>query len=260
MATPESVRWLKVEALSCPSPETSEQLANLLDEHLTPIRNRSLIVLPEYLIHGEKLFDGKNPYGDPMVITLINYARSRGAHIVAGMVEESYPGEKYVTGLFVSPDGLIEKQRKQTPTSFEKSSGILPGIERTKSFNFRGLGCTLSIAMCIESFRLDKELRSLESEILVNPRGFDLDDPKYGTLSESWLSHNQDLARMGKRYVAGSTGNTGKGGALAEIIDFEGQVMVSTLKSREPASAILDLDLLQKYRRGEYKSTLVPHF
>lgn len=260
MATPESDRWLKVEALSCPSPKTNEQLANLLDEHLTPIRQRSLIVLPEYLIHGEKPFEGKTIYDDPMVTTLINYAQTKSAHIVAGMIEEPYPGEKYVTGLFISPDGLIERQRKQTPTSFEKSAGIIPGKEGTKTFNVRGVGSTLSIAMCIESFRLDRQLRSLESEILVNPRGFDLDDPKYGTLSESWLSHNQDLAKMGKRFVTGSTGYTGKAGALAEIIDFEGNVMVSTLKSREPVSAFIDLDLLQKYRRGEYKSMIVPHF
>jgi len=260
MRLPESERWLKIEALSCASPKTNEELANLLDEHLTPIREKSLIVLPEYFIHGSELFEGKNIYNDPMVTTLINYAQTKSAHIVAGVIEQTVSGEKYVTGLFISPDGLIERQRKQTPTSFEKSAGIIPGKEGTKTFNFRGLGSTLSIAMCIESFRLDEELRSLNSEILVNPRGFDLDDPAFGTFSHSWLTHNQDLARMGKRFVTGATGYTGKPGSLAEIIDFEGKILDSSIMPDRGVSAFADLDLLKKYREGRYTSRIVPRF
>jgi predicted amidohydrolase len=255
----ETTRGVNVEALSCSSPKSNEELINFLDGHFRLIREKSLIVLPEYFIQGEQLFRGKSIH-DPMVTTLINFAEVKGAHIVSGMIEQLKTGEKYVTGLFISPKGLIGKQRKQTPTSFERSSGIVAGEPETQVFTLsKGVG-TLSIVMCIEAFKLDQQLRKLPSEIFVNPRGFDLDDPRYGTLSQSWLSHNQDLARMGKRYVVGATGFSGKSGTLAEVIDFEGTILAKTLDANDPVSAFANLDLLEEYRAGKYQSKIVPRF
>jgi len=260
MPTPETGRGINIEALSCRSPKTNEELIKLLDENFAPVREKSLIVLPEYFLHGEGAFDGK-PLHDPMVTTLINFAKNKGAHIVSGMIEQTKVGEKYVTGLFISPSGLIEMQRKQTPTSFERSSGIIPGVAETQVFNLDKGTATLSVVMCIESFRLDAQLRRLTSDIFVNPRGFGLDDDKYGKFSETWLSHNQDLARMGKRFVVGATGFEKDNGQLAEIIDFQGMVLGSTLKPNEVVSAFADLDLLKEYREGRCKSKLfVPRF
>ena len=259
MAIPETGRGINIEALSYPSPKTNEELVKLLDENFRLVREKSLIVLPEYFLKGEDAFQGKS-IDDPMVMTLINFAETKGAHIVAGMIEQTDSGEKYVAGLFISPNGLIDKQRKQTPTSFERSSGIIPGSEGTRVFNLEGIQGTLSIAMCIESFRLDKQLRDLSSEIFVNPRGFDLDDPKYGHLSQKWLSHNQDLAMMGKRFVVGATGFGGKPGSLAEIIDFEGNVLVQTPLAGDKISAFANLYLLREYREGRYQSITVPRF
>jgi predicted amidohydrolase len=259
MTTSETGRGIDIEALSCRSPKTNEELIRILDGNFRLIREKSLIVLPEYFLRGEDTFDGKL-LRDPMITTLINFAQTKNAHIVSGMIEQTESGEKYVTGLFISPKGLIEKQRKQTPTSFERSSGITAGEPETKVFNLDGVSSTLSIAMCIESFKLDKLLRSLPSEILVNPRGFDLDNPAFGSLSESWLSHNQDLARMGKRFVVGATGYEGKSGSLAEIIDFEGNVMDYTLTPDNIVYASADLDLLRQYREGKYQSKIIPRF
>lgn len=259
MATPETDRGINIEALSYPSPKTNDELIKLLDNNFRLIREKTLVVLPEYFLKGEGVFEGKL-INDPMVTTLVNFAQTKNAHIVSGMIEQTEAGEKYVAGLFISPKGLIDKQRKQTPTSFERSSGIIPGSEGTRVFNLEGIQGTLSIAMCIESFKLDRLIRSLPSEILVNPRGFDLNDPKYGDLSQKWLSHNQDIAMMGKRFVVGATGFGGKPDSLAEIIDFEGNVLVQTPIAGHKISAFANLYLLREYREGRYTSRIVPRF
>jgi hypothetical protein len=82
----------------------------------------------------------------------------------------------------------------------------------------------------------------------------------YGKLSKAWLLHNQDLARMGKRFVVGATGFVAQPGSLAEIIDFEGKILKSTLKPNKIVSAFANLDLLNEYREGRYKSKIVPRF
>jgi predicted amidohydrolase len=259
MSTQESQNRIKIEALSCPSPKNTDVLIQMLDNNFSPIQRRSLIVLPEYFLRGEDLFGGIM-VSNPLVKTLIRFAQEKRTHIVTGMVEQEMRGNKYITGLFISPKGLVEKQRKQIPTSFERSSGIVSGQAETQTFNLEeGLG-TLSIAMCIESFKLDSNIRRIPADILVNPRGFDLNDPKYGSLSDAWLSHNQDLARMGKRFVVGATGYMGKTGSLAEIIDFEGNILAHTIKPLETVSATANLDLLREYRNGTYQSKTVPRF
>ncbi|HUC94465.1 MAG TPA: nitrilase-related carbon-nitrogen hydrolase [Candidatus Saccharimonadales bacterium] len=259
MATPETDRGINIKTLSCKSPENNEELVNLLDNYFGRVRKKSLIVLPEYFIHGEQPFGGRS-IDDTMVTTLLNFSETKNAHIVAGMIEQTDSGDKYVTGLFISPSGLIDTQRKSTPTSFEKLSGIVAGYNFPRTFKLENSLGTLSIVMCIESFRLDQQLRGLTSDIFVNPRGFDLDDPKIGYLRKNWLLQNRDLAMMGKRYVVGATGFGGQSGSLAEIIDFEGNILKSTLKPDKVVSAFANFQLLKEYREGKYKSKIVPHF
>jgi Tfp pilus assembly pilus retraction ATPase PilT len=65
---------------------------------------------------------------------------------------------------------------------------------------------------------------------------------------------------MGKRYVVGATGFSGKSGTLAEVIDFEGTILAKTLDANDPVSAFANLDLLEEYRAGKYQSKIVPRF
>lgn len=250
---------LFIEALSVPSPETSEQMVNIVDRSFITLADRTLIVLPEYFIDGDNLYDGRH-MSDPMVTNLVNYASDKRVHIVSGMVELDESDNKHITGLLIGPSGIIGSRRKATPTPFEVAYGAIPGDKEIKTFDLENNLGTLAIAMCFEVFELDREVREVNSDILVNPRGFDLDDPNFGELSRKWLIHNQDLAMMGKRYVVGATGSMGQPGPLAEIIDFEGDVLEQTFILGKVISTAADLNLLHSYLDGSYQSHTVPVF
>src|SRR5579884_3237251 len=251
---------LYVQALSTRSPESLEDMADIFENRLNRMGPPSLIVLPEYFIDGSELYEGAR-MSDPKVEALENYSRETGAHIVSGMVELSEQGDKYVTGLLFGPDpGLIGTRRKARPTPLEMANGVLPGPEGIATFEMdNGLG-TIAIALCIESYELDIELRSIPAEILVNPRGFDLDDERVGFLSSDWLAHNQDLARMGKMIVAGATGHHGESGPMAEIIDCEGSITDCTIRPDQVVEGYMDLEHLRQYREGNIVSRYVPIF
>lgn len=255
------IQSLSIEALSIASARDSAQLATLLDTHFRPNKSQSLIVLPEYFIDGENLYDGA-PADDSRINTLINYSSSHGAHIVAGMVERSNES-KYITGLVISPTrGLIAARRKQTPTPFESRAGVQPGSEDLKVISLdNGLG-KIAVAMCFEVFTLEKQLAELsgETDILINPRGFDLDDEKYGKLSDKWMLRNRNLAMMGKRFVIGATGSKGAKGAIAEIIDFEGDIINISEYPNDTVRATIDIAARNHYRTGKIRSHTVPYF
>jgi predicted amidohydrolase len=252
---------LYMQALSTRSARSADDMVgNIFDKRLNRMGEPSLIVLPEYFIDGQEMYEGVN-MADPMINALENYSKVSRSHIVSGMVEVSEEGDKYITGLLFGPDsGLIGKRRKARPTPFEMENGVIPGEEPVLTFQLdNGLG-TLAIAMSIESFELDAELRSIPAEILVNPRGFGLDNDRFGIFSRDWLAHNQDLARMGKRIVAGATGHIGESGFLAEIIDSEGHIADSTSRADNVIEGYMDMERLRNYREGSIQSKYVPIF
>jgi predicted amidohydrolase len=252
---------LYIETLSVATPESSEQLANVLDNYFFPVKDESLIVLPEYFIDGEKRYDGVM-INDPKVDVLVNFARQAGTHIVAGMVEKIDSKNKLISGLLIGPNGFIGKQVKQTPTPFEMNSGVNPGIDEIKPFKLEDNLGHAAIAMCFEVFTRDEQIGNLPNniDVLVNPRGFDLDDPDYGTLSEKWLLRNRNIAMMGKMVVAGATGYNGKPGALAEIIDSEADIIDYCLEPDQTISAFIDLKSQREYQKGNIISKTVPIF
>jgi len=255
-------RDLFIETLSVSSPNNIDELANILDSHFIPIPGQSLIVLPEYFIDGQELYKGR-PLNDPMVTALANYAKEKESHVVSGLVEKTENDVKHITGLVISPTrGIVGIRRKQTPTPFESQSGIESGSEDINTVQLdSGLG-RLAVAMCFEVFTQDAKLDkvSMDIDILVNPRGFDLDDPEFGELSEKWLLRNRNLAMMGKFCVVGATGSMGKPGPMAEIVDFEGNVVGVTLKPNQVVRGTLDLDLQEDYIAGRFVSKTVPIF
>jgi hypothetical protein len=258
---------IRLYAYSSESPQTSEATSALLSRITNPARTRALLVLPEYFLKGEPLFGGIH-LTDPRISALEHFATDQNIHLVAGTILEN-EGRKTLTALFISPvRGIQGRYDKRNPTPFESETGIIGGTDGFRSYPMDGSGALITVVSCWDIWKEDIELRMwLKSlgdkapQVIAHVRGFDLNDPRFGTFTGNWLEHFQDICRMTKTYGAAATGIENRGfGSMSEIISFEGTVLALKHNGEKPISAVADLDLLDRYRSGDYVSSIVPQF
>lgn len=239
---------MKVYAISCKTPKFPREINNLLEG----CEKGSLVCLPEYFLDGLERYSGIT-WGHKLFTRLQTVAAEKEIYVAAGMVkDEGYA--RFITGVLISSDGeILGEQSKFRPTSFEMKKGIYLGNFGSGPID-TDFG-TVSFSMCKDQWYLDHKV---DAEILIHPRGFGLNHDKFGEFYESWKRLDQTTAMLKKAYVIGTTGAYDKC-PLADIIDFEGNVMAETTLEGS-ISAEIDLKALREYRKGEKQSWTVPRF
>lgn len=242
---------MQVYAISCKTANTVAELQKILST-LENVEAGSLVCFPEYTLGGPPDYAGQALTSE-LFAKVSEFAKDKQAYLALGTIELD-ESKKYVAGLLIGKDGeLIGKQRKILPTGTEIKNGISAGEPIRKTFPTE-FG-TIAFSMCLDHWCLE---HSLGAEIIINPRGFGLDDPKYGIFSKKWLMLDQVTAMLSKAYFIGTTGAVGET-PLSDIIDFEGDVLAES-KNGSIINAKIDLDLLRKYRSGEFISKTIPKF
>lgn len=259
---------IQLQALSCRSPENSWQLNTIL-QRIETSTEHTLTVLPEYLLSDGPLFTFKGiPLTHPFITMLENFTYATNTNLVAGTVLDE-GGRKTLSALLVTPQGISGRYDKHNPTPFEQQSGIQPGDTPYQIFSLTS-GMKISIISCFDVYQEDPEirrwLRDLKTNaphVVAHPRGFDLDDDHSGTgkLATNWSRHVQDLAASTRTYWAAATGILQEQlGSVSEVISFEGVLLDQDYHGGSLTHATIDLNLLERYQRGEYVSSIVPLF
>lgn len=250
-SNPTPTAQMQIYAISCKTQKSRKQLEKFLGS-LKGIKTGSLVCFPEYFLDGKTLYSGVE-FTDDSFVFLRDFARKKGINLAFGMVEK-IRDRKYVSGIFLDKKGkMVGKQRKVKLASFEEKAGISPGklARRVMRTEFG----TVSLTVCRDQWFLKQ---TFDAEIVINSRGYGLDDPKYGKFCEHWLLLDRVAAMLNKAYLVGVTGAVGQA-SLLDIINFEGKVLAM---KREGGliQAKIDLDLLRKYRKKEFVSKVVPKF
>lgn len=216
------------------------------------LKTNSLICFPEYFLDGENLYSGVE-FTDDSFLFLQDYVKKKALNLVFGMVEK-IRGRKYVTSILIDKKGkIVGKQRKVKLASFEEKAGISPG-----KFSKKGIKTefgTMGLVVCRDQWSFKQPF---DAEIIINSRGYGLDDPKFGKFCEHWLLLDRAIAMLNKAYLIGATGAIGQS-SLLDVINFEGKVLAMS-KNGGIIQAEIDLDLLRKYRKKEFVSKVVPKF
>jgi len=240
---------LNVYAFSCKTPH-SEKEWGALTKSVSTFNKGSLVCFPEYFIDGVETYDGRQ-FEDEEFVRVSDLAKSGEIYIASGMVEMDNDN-KYIAGILLGPDGnVIGKQRKIHVNSFERKNGIISGGDLTTILKAE-FG-TVSFSLCKDQWYPDNKV---EAELLIHLRGFGLDDERFGTFYDKWLMLDQTTAMLKKAYLIGATGAYGKG-VLSDVIDFEGSILA---EDSDIASTEIHLELLRKYRTGEFESKKVARF
>ena len=242
--------YLSVFAINCRSISTEAELAPV-SGLLSDLGQGSLACFPEYFLDGAERYAGIGR--QEAFHGLLELAKQRSIYLSFGMVENT-DSKKHITGFLVDYNGkILGSQHKINPTSFEKASGILPGNDLTEIIN-TDFG-TLAFRICFDQWRPDL---SVGPEIVLHPRGFGLNDEKYGQFYSNWLMLDRTTAILRKAFLIGTTGDYGQN-PLADIIDFEGNILAEK-DSAGLVGASLDLGSLRDYRAKIKPAKTVPKF
>jgi predicted amidohydrolase len=254
-------------ALSAKNTPSIENVQTLLNQIERPNTKNALLVLPEYFLRGANPFDPVK-LTDPRISYLEKYANIENIHLVLGAILEN-EGRKTLSALFISPQrGLIKEKitSKMNPTSFESKNGITAVPGNFPVLNFDNSELKLTIVDCFDLWKEDLMLRMQmhnlgvkAPQIIAHMRGFDLDDSRFGNLSEKWTSHLADICTMTKSYGVAATGITEENkGSISEIINFEGDILERI--DGGLAKGKTNLELQQTYREQKYISKTVARF
>jgi len=242
---------MKVYAISCKTQKSRKQLEKLFSS-FRGIKTNSLVCFPEYFLDGKTLYSGVE-FTDDSFVYLQDFAKKKSINLAFGMVEK-IRGRKYVTGIFIGRKGkIVGKQRKVKLASFEEKEGVSPG-KLTRGVIKTEFG-TVSLVVCRDQWSFKQ---TFDVEIIINSRGYGLDDPKFGKFCEHWLLLDRAIAMLNKAYLIGATGAVGQL-SLLDVVNFEGKILAMS-KSGGMIQAEIDLDLLRKYRKKEFVSKIVPKF
>jgi hypothetical protein len=255
-------------ALSVKSPTSVEEMSAQL-ARVAKRNGETLLVLPEYYLRGRG--EGFDPIGmnDGKVLALEQYALAQRVHVVVGAVLGHGDGSKTLSGLFITPRrGVVfnEVSSKKYPTPREIENGVVPVNSNLRMLHFDDSETRALPVSCFDLWKGDIKIRKQmevwdddRPQIIAHMRGFDLENPDYGSFARNWSRHFSDVCMMTKSYGIAATGVEVSGrGSISEMIDpvlglrfyCDGGLVV----------ARADLEWLDQYRKGQITSGLVPKF